>query len=283
MRLFRLFPVLPFALAATALLPQAAAGAAPSAGVLADRESACVAPTGHAFPLTTRIHGGPEAYEPGGAGRTWFIDLKNTTAQSCGGIHPVVVLVDFKRTLTVAQPKLEFFEGDRAHPVTFEHTARDELVGAFDDGFAGFTVAPGQTLAVKVRLTLAPGTKPNDVMAKAAIVQRQGGDGDWVGESNYYRFRIDGGDGHADDQAGTPPASDSPSPSRAPSPSSSSSPLSAPPASSPAPTSLPSPVGKELANTGPQPPHGISPTTVGLLLVAGGGLVAACPFLLRRR
>jgi hypothetical protein len=54
-------------------------------------------------------------------------------------------------------------------------------------------VAPGATLSVKVRLAVTSDAVANDVVAHAAVVQRQGDDGDdgdWVGQSNDYRFRI---------------------------------------------------------------------------------------------
>ncbi|MFJ7332704.1 LPXTG cell wall anchor domain-containing protein [Streptomyces sp. NPDC101116] len=178
------------AAAATAVL----LAGAPSA--LADAPApACAAPDDHTFPLTTRIHGGPASYTAGGGFGTWSVDLTNTTDRTCAGIHPVVVLVDDKRTLEPSQPRLEFFEGETAHPVRFEKTGEDELVAAFADeegGFAGFTVAPGDTVTVKVRLTLTSDTGPNEVTANAAVVQRHDDDGDWVGQSNDYRFRIDG-------------------------------------------------------------------------------------------
>ncbi|MEU6273607.1 hypothetical protein ABZ871_14545 [Streptomyces populi] len=154
---------------------------------------ACVSSDTHDFPIRTRIHGGPDAYRAGGAPGTWYIDLTNTTAHPCGAIHPVVVLVDEKRTLRPEQARLEFYEGDRAHPVRFERSDEAENVGPFDDGFPGFTVAPGRTLTVKVRLSLTSGAAaPNGVVANAAVVQRHDDDGDWVGESNAYRFRIEG-------------------------------------------------------------------------------------------
>ncbi|GHC63608.1 LPXTG cell wall anchor domain-containing protein [Streptomyces violaceochromogenes] len=158
---------------------------------------ACAAPDDHTFPLTTRIHGGPDSYTAGGGFGTWYVDLTNTTDRTCTGIHPVVVLVDDKRALEPSQPRLEFFEGPRAHPVRFEKTGEDELVGAFadeEDRFAGFTVGPGRTVTVKVRLMLTSDAVPNDVTANAAVVQRHDDDGDWVGQSNDYRFGIDGGD-----------------------------------------------------------------------------------------
>nr|WP_237305130.1 LPXTG cell wall anchor domain-containing protein [Streptomyces qaidamensis] len=162
---------------------------------------ACAAPDDHTFPLTTRIHGGPDSYTAGGGFGTWYVDLTNTTDRTCTGIHPVVVLVDDKRALEPSQPRLEFFEGPRAHPVRFEKTGEDELVGAFtdeEDRFAGFTVGPGRTVTVKVRLMLTSDAVPNDVTANAAVVQRHDDDGDWVGQSNDYRFGIGGGDAGTD-------------------------------------------------------------------------------------
>ncbi|MFK4104498.1 hypothetical protein ACI2L1_31365 [Streptomyces sp. NPDC019531] len=148
------------------------------------------------FPITTRIHGGPDAYVAGGGFGTWYLDLTNTTARTRTDIHPVVVLVDDHHALDAAQPRLEFYEGDRPRPVRFERTDADELVGAFDDGFPGFTVAPGKTLTVKIRLALTSDTARNAVTANAAVVQRQADDGDWVGQSNDYRFTIDTEPGH---------------------------------------------------------------------------------------
>ncbi|MEU4462858.1 LPXTG cell wall anchor domain-containing protein [Streptomyces sp. NPDC024017] len=182
---------------------------------------ACAAPDDHTFPLTTRIHGGPDSYTAGGGFGTWYVDLTNTTDRTCTGIHPVVVLVDDKRALEPSQPHLEFFEGAQAHPVRFEKTGEDELVGAFtdeEDRFAGFTVGPGRTVTVKVRLTLTSDAVPNDVTVNAAVVQRHDDDGDWVGQSNDYRFGIDGGAGtdtdsgtgtDADPDTGTEPRPDS--------------------------------------------------------------------------
>ncbi|KAA0909411.1 hypothetical protein FGF04_39530, partial [Streptomyces apricus] len=153
------------------------------------------------FPVRTRIHGGPDTYDAGGGYRTWYIDLTNTTGATCHRIHPVVVLVDDRRALTADQLLLEFYVGDRPHPVTFERTDEDEHIGVLgsdDDtgsGFAGFTVAPGQTLSVRVRLAVTSDAVANDVVANAAVVQRQADDGSWVGQSDDYRFRIAGSKG----------------------------------------------------------------------------------------
>ncbi|MEU9958141.1 hypothetical protein [Streptomyces sp. NPDC050982] len=156
--------------------------------------------------MRTRIHGGPAEYDAGGGFRTWYIDLTNTTDATCGNIHPVVVLVDGKRALRPEQPRLEFYDGERPRPVGFERTEQDENIGvlgsptsatggsdAEEAPFPGFTVAPGATLSVKVRLAVTSDAEANDVVAHAAVVQRQGDDGDdgdWVGQSNDYRFRI---------------------------------------------------------------------------------------------
>ncbi|MFG2782443.1 hypothetical protein ACGFY7_31950 [Streptomyces prunicolor] len=171
----------PLLIAATP--PAHAAAAAPT----------CAAPDAHTFPLTTRIHDGPDSYEAGGGYGTWYLDLTNTTARRCTAIHPVVVLVDQQRALKPSQPKLEFYDGTRPrpHPVHFDRTDEAELVGAFDDGFPGFTVDPGKTLTVKVRLALAPDAVANEITADAAVVQRHADDGDWVGQSNDYRFDVE--------------------------------------------------------------------------------------------
>ncbi|MET8025068.1 hypothetical protein [Streptomyces avermitilis] len=295
------------ALVSAALVSAASSPAAPSptapspvAPLPADRSPTCTTPVVGAFPLATRIHGGPGSYEAGGAEGTWFIDLKNTTAHPCGNIHPVVVLVDEKRVLTVTQPRLEFFEGARPHPVTFERTDQDELVGVFDDGFPGFTVAPGRTLTVKVRLTVAAGTVPDAVVANAAIVQRRGADGDWVGQSNDYRFKVvvdagngdgnesDGvdesegnGDGTANGDGNTSADGDTSSDGNTSSDDGNAGDGSA----SPVPTGSPLPRqdgAEELARTGPRAPHGLGAVFGTLLLVVGGVLLAAAAPLLHR-
>jgi len=179
----RLCTPVPLCLAAAALLPTAIpAHAAP--------DPTCAASDDRRFPLTTRIHGGPDVYEAGGGYGTWYLDLTNTTTRTCRNIHPVVVLVDDKHVLKSSQPRLEFYDGTRPHPVRFETTDEDELVGAFDDGLPGFTVGPGKTVTVKVRLALTSDAAADAVTADAAVVQRRGDDGEWVGQSNDYAFRI---------------------------------------------------------------------------------------------
>jgi len=164
----------------------------PSAAAQAD--ATCAASGDRAFPLATRIHGGPGAYEAGGGFGTWYLDLTNSTSRTCTDLHPVVVLVDDKRALKPSQPKLEFYDGTRTLPVGFESTDAQELVGVLDaEGFDGFTVPPGKTVTVKLRLSLTADAVPDQVTANAAVVQRRGEDGDWVGESNDYRFSVGGG------------------------------------------------------------------------------------------
>ncbi|MEV0300136.1 hypothetical protein [Streptomyces prasinus] len=217
-----------FLAAVAAILPTAAPAHAEAS------PPACVAADASDFPLTTRIHGGPDTYRAGGGFGTWYLELTNTTDRSCGGIHPVVVLYDDRRALRASQPVLEFYAADREapHTVRFETTDEDELVGALADddaGFEGFTVEAGRTLTVKVRLALTSDAVASEVVATAAVVQRHGdegggeGDGDWVGQSDEYRFRIEtraetepGPGAHDADPDGTGLTSPAPGDSRFP-------------------------------------------------------------------
>lgn len=250
-----------------------------------------------AFPLTTRLHGGPDSYVAGGGFGTWYLDLTNRTGRTCTGIHPVVVLVDAERALEPSQPRLEFYGSpsgspssspkggadggpDRArpHPVRFETTDEDELVGAFggSDDFPGFTVGPRKTVTVKVRLAVTSDAVPNKVTANAAVVQRHEGDGDWVGQSNDYRFTIDadpadpahptGKEAPADTTAPTDPES-----SASPNASAAANPSATPGAENPrGHLSL----ADELARTGLTPPGATFATTAALLLAGITLLVA---------
>ncbi|WKE71504.1 hypothetical protein [Streptomyces sp. WP-1] len=204
--------LVPLPAAVLAALPASALGGPlPAAATPAP---SCAAPGEHAFPLATRIRGGPTEYQPGGAAGTWYIDLTNTTRRSCAGIHPVVVLVDDRHELNAGQARLDFHDGSRVRPVTFESTDEKELVGVLDaPGFGGFTVPPGKTVSVRVRLALThEAPVPDQVTADAAAVQRRGQDGDWVGESNAYRFGVGTPMSPAPeppgDQDGTPVAQD---------------------------------------------------------------------------
>ncbi|SDO34756.1 PEP-CTERM protein-sorting domain-containing protein [Streptomyces sp. cf386] len=188
----RLRTPVPLCLAAATLL-----AAAPPVRAEPQAELPSCATPDRDFPLATRLHGGPDSYTAGGGFGTWYLDLTNTTERTCTGIHPVVVLVDGKNALKPSQPRLEFYgtqdgtqQGARPLPVRFETTDQNELVGAFD-GFPGFTVGPRKTVTVKVRLALTSDAVPNEVIANAAVVQRHEGDGDWVGQSNDYRFAIE--------------------------------------------------------------------------------------------
>ena len=226
-------------LAAAALLPAATpASAAPAPTCsAADR-----------FPLTSRIHGGPDTYRSDDGYGTWYLDITNTTTRTCAAIHPVVVLVDAKRALKPSQVHLEFSDGrpgGRAHPVPFVHTDEDELVGPFDDGFPGFTVGPHRTVSVTVRLAFARDAVPNEVTANAAVVQRHQDDGDWVGQSDDYHFRVEDG------------------------------PEAAPPdASSASPGGIEDlPFADELARTGLGTPGGLLAAAASAILVAGGAVL----------
>ncbi|MFJ6846184.1 hypothetical protein ACIQRE_26375 [Streptomyces griseoluteus] len=170
-------------IAVTALAPVSSAAAV----------APCAAGDAGSFPLGTHVHGGPDTYQAGGAPGTWYVDLVNTGTQTCAGVHPVVVLVDDERLLRPSQAKLDFYDGRRRRPVRLESTDHQELVGVVGaDGFAGYTVAPGKTVTVRFRLMITSEAYADHVTAKAALVQRRGQDGEWVGESEDYVFDIDG-------------------------------------------------------------------------------------------
>lgn len=207
----------------TASTPNVDPASAPGVAT-ADQRPSCGDRGTADFPIDTRIHGGPDTYASGGGYGTWFLDLTNTTAEPCRAIHPVLVLTDEDRALTSDQIQLEFSE--RAHPgvehrVSWETTDRDEHIGVFggegDDAFPGFTVPPGRTVTVQVRLAFTSDTSPGRITANAAIVQRQradsdsagkGLDGEWVGESEDYPFTVvedDGGTTATDDDPADEP------------------------------------------------------------------------------
>ncbi|MFF0788073.1 hypothetical protein [Streptomyces spiralis] len=248
----------------TSLSPCLAAAALLLAGpalARADSRPACAGPDDRHFPITSRIHGGPAAYRAGDGYGTFSLDLTNTTSGTCAAVHPVVVLVDGKRALKAGQVRLEFYDGARVHPVRLESTDQDELVGPFGAGLPGFTVGPGKTVTVKVRLSFTSDAVANEVTANAAVVQRHDDDGDWVGQSNDYRFRIRSrARAHADKDPDTDTAPSATSPRT--------------PTASADPTAPDDelPFADQLARTGLVTPHGVI-TAAALLLAAGGTLV----------
>ncbi|MER7836835.1 hypothetical protein ABTY98_13190 [Streptomyces sp. NPDC096040] len=295
--IMRLSTTLSLCVAAAAVLaPVPSATAALAAPAVAD--ASCAGADEQGFPLSTRIHDGPSSYQAGGGYGTWYLDLTNTTGRTCTDIHPVVVLVDDKRVLKPSQTELEFYDGPRTRPVKLTETDESELVGVFDaDGFPGLTVAPGATVSVKVRLAVASDAVPNAVTANAAAVQRRGDDGDWVGESNDYRFGIGGEPPPASvapavPSIGTevgPQTSPDSSPDASPGISPHASPGATPEGTTPEGTPSASPSGaltfaeeageraRELAGTGLGVAHGLLAATVALLAVGGS------VFLLARR
>ncbi|MFF9123027.1 hypothetical protein ACF09J_06955 [Streptomyces sp. NPDC014889] len=170
-------------LAAAVALPALPAHAVPG--------PTCAGPDDRRFPITSRIHGGPDTYRAGGGYGVFLIDLTNTASRTCAAIHPVVVLVDTKGALGADQAHMEFYDGSEAHPVSLETTDQQELVGPFDAGLPGFTVGPGETVTVTVRLAITSDAVADEVTATAAVVQRHDDDGDWVGQSDDYAFRIE--------------------------------------------------------------------------------------------
>ncbi|MFC4500483.1 MULTISPECIES: hypothetical protein [Streptomyces] len=268
-------------------LAAAAAALLPAPAHAADA-SACAGQESGIFPLTTRLHGGPDTYQAGGGYGTWYLDLANTTRRTCTGVHPVVVLVDTAHALRPSQPHLDFYADGRPHPVHFESTDEDELVGAFTDGpaFPGFTVGPGKTLTVKLRLALTSDTTSDDITLNAAVVQRHGDDGDWIGQSNDYRFTVEPtaaatGTEESDttDTAGTAEPTPEPSPAGTSGTTGPSGPSDAPsPTGSPQPTGAPSLADEaaELARSG-------LASTAGLLTVTACLLAAGAAILLARR
>ncbi|MEV1069726.1 hypothetical protein [Streptomyces sp. NPDC050263] len=290
----RLCPPVSLCLAAAAALLPATATA--TATAYAEAGPSCSGPEAGGFPLTTRLHGGPDSYRAGGGYGIWYLDLTNTTRRTCTEIHPVVVLVDAERALKPTQPRLEFYADGQPHAVRFEPTDDDELVGAFtDEGaedpagdlapFLGFTVGPGRTLTVKLRLALTSDTAPNAVTANAAVVQRHGDDGDWIGQSNDYRFAVE----TDRDPKAEPDPEPEPEPVPDPASSSSSSDSDSATDGTPTPPSTPGPSAtdtgrlslaeeaEELAMSGLSSPAALVAGTV-CLLAAGAAL-----FLARRR
>ncbi|GAA2799091.1 hypothetical protein [Streptomyces showdoensis] len=294
----RLRNALALAALTTAAAVPVAHALAPVPAVAAPPE--CGAGTARDFPLAARIQDGPAAYAAGGDFRAWNLDLANTTAQPCRGIHPVLVLADRGRVLRPEQIRAEFYDaGARLwRPVTFEGTDRAENVGVFGGAgeepeapaaasaptpgatlppgttpsadpadptsppaltpppaFTGFAVPAHGILTVPVRLAFRADTAPDQVVVNAAVVQRRGDDGDWVGESGDYTLTV----GPADPTDPTDPA-----PRRDPAP--------ADPARPTPPGAAPVPVRPELAHTGRESALRAAPASLALL-GAGAALV----------
>lgn len=217
--------IVPTALPATTA---SATVADPGPGPGADRQPSCGRASDPDFPIDTRIHGGPDEYRPGGPAGTWSIDLTNSTDEVCHNIHPVIVLSDRHRSLAVDQVRLQLTDDKGGwRTMSLEKSDEDEMIAVLEGGFPGFAVPGRQTVTVRARLAFTGAADANKVVANAATVQRRGGDGDWVGESNDYRFSVGGGgrdgadpDTDADPGAGngrgTPSAVPSPAPSSAP-------------------------------------------------------------------
>ncbi|MFD6416878.1 hypothetical protein [Streptomyces sp. NPDC060194] len=162
-----------------------------------------------AFAVGSEIHDGPARYTAGGAPGHWSVELTNTSSRVCRDVHPVLVLLDERRSLRPEQIRMGFREpadpAGRWRPVRFSETDADENVGVFDAGFRGLTLAPGETGTLDVRLAFTAGTAPDRVVVRAALVQRRGDDGEWVGESPAYRFDVGVGAGRPPRRDGVPP------------------------------------------------------------------------------
>ncbi|MFI2350237.1 hypothetical protein ACH492_24945 [Streptomyces sp. NPDC019443] len=165
----------------------------------ADRQPTCGKAADPDFPIDTRVHGGASVHRPGGGFEPWSVELANTTGEACQNIHPVIIFTGRDLGLTPARITLEFYDDEAAlwRPVVLETTAEGEVVGVLDGGgrFPGFAVPARKSVTAKVRFRLATDAPPNEVTVNAAVVQRQGDDGDWVGESGDYRFAVLGDDG----------------------------------------------------------------------------------------
>ncbi|MFF4409309.1 hypothetical protein [Streptomyces sp. NPDC001404] len=168
----------------------------------------CGNPAAKDFPITSRLSGGPDAYERGGAQQTWELELRNTTDGECRAVHPVAVLSDKGRALQPGHIRLDFYDpgGARWRPVQFERTEEAENVGVLDGqepDFPGFAVPARQAVTVRMRLGFTGDAPEGTVTANVTAVQRRGADGAWVGQSGDYAFAVGGGDAGADGLADT--------------------------------------------------------------------------------
>ncbi|MFI6414494.1 hypothetical protein [Streptomyces sp. NPDC050585] len=220
----------------------------------------CGDPAAAVFPIRTRIAGGPAEYRAGAAPRTWYVELTNTTRRTCRTIHPVIVLADRSGALAPEAVRLAFATapGAAVRPVRMEPTDHRELVGVLDDAgdraFTGFTVPANGTVRVPVSLAFTAAARPDRVTATAAVVQRRGDDGDWVGTSAPYAFTVTAPAGPAETARPDPPRREpSPGPVRsaAPPDATASGPARTPGPAAPA--TIPAPASdapEELAGTG---------------------------------
>ncbi|MFJ2820874.1 hypothetical protein ACIO7M_07160 [Streptomyces toxytricini] len=168
-------------------------GARPAPALPSRARATCGDGKSTAFPIGARIRGGPSVYRTGGGSQSWFLDMTNTTASRCTAIHPVVVLADEARVLRADHLRMDFDTPEGTLPVSLEESDRDEIIAVFDggDAFSGYTLAAGGSLTVTVHLAFAPDAPTGEVVADAAVVQRRGDDGDWVGEAGGYRFTVE--------------------------------------------------------------------------------------------
>ncbi|MFI9718086.1 hypothetical protein ACIHFE_00275 [Streptomyces sp. NPDC052396] len=225
-----------------ALVTAAAFTLAPAVALPAGPQPGCGDPGGARFPIVSRLAGGPAVYEPGEPPHTWQLELRNTTGAECRAIHPVAVLADRGRALRPDQIRLDFYDRGAAQwrPVRFERTEEAENVGVLD-GTPGFTVPAHGMAVVPLRLGFTDRAPRGPVTANVTAVQRRGGDGAWVGESEDYGFTVgQSGDRQPASPAASPMASQPPG--RRPGPA-----AGGTGASAPAPAVEPLP---ELADTG---------------------------------
>ncbi|MFD6074541.1 hypothetical protein ACFWG5_03095 [Streptomyces hydrogenans] len=268
-------------LAGTLFSPPASAAPAPA--------PACGLVSDTGFPLDTRIHDGPADYPAGGDFAAWELELRNTTGTPCTGVHPVLVLTDEERVLRPEQIRLEFYDegGGRWRRVEFEATQEAESVGAFT-GFDGFAVPARGTVTVPVRLAFRADAVPEEVVVNAALVQRRGADGDWVGRSGDYRLTIGPPELATPTARATPPVpadprdpAPTPAPDASPSTSpSTSNPTLATPPPPPADWTPGDPIRPELARTGREDASPLAPWAAALALA--GALLTRTARRLRR-
>ncbi|MFD4988009.1 hypothetical protein [Streptomyces sp. NPDC058374] len=235
------------------------APAAPGARPAGPPVPLCAQPDAPSFPLTGHLRGGPGTLRAGDGPSGFTVHIRNTGRVTCHRVHPVLVLVDEARALVPAQLRLDFHDGHRWLPVRLRHTSRNESVGVLDGGkgFRGFTVRPGGSTDVRLRLAVRDDAGADRVAVQAALVQRHDGEGRWVGHSDTYTFTLraaEGGDTRPPVPPARPPRSDEPARPRdtAPSP-------ARPPAVPVPPSPWPLPVPWA---TGEPPPASRFPTEV---------------------